>query len=93
MVQWAPITRKVLAGLTRCRVISRYGVGVDMIDLVAAREHGIPVLNVPAYCMEEVAAHTLAFLLALGRKIVLQDRLMRQGIWKVGEFIVPMERV
>jgi D-3-phosphoglycerate dehydrogenase len=92
MVQWAPITRKVLAGLTRCRVISRYGVGVDMIDLVAAREHGIPVLNVPAYCMEEVAAHTLAFLLALGRKIVLQDRLMRQGLWKLGEYIIPMER-
>jgi len=92
MVQWAPITRRVIAELTRCRVISRYGVGVDMIDLAAAQERGIPVMNVPGYCMDEVATHTLCFLLALGRKVVLQDRLMRQGIWKVGEFIVPVER-
>ncbi len=38
MVQWAPITGKVIAGLTRCWTISRYGVGIDMIDLAAARE-------------------------------------------------------
>ena len=92
LVQWAPIKRRVIEQLTRCKVISRYGVGVDMIDLDAAKERGIPVKNVPAYCVEEVAAHTLCFILALGRKVVIQDRVMRQGIWKVGEYIVPVER-
>ncbi len=93
IVQWAPITRRVIEQLTRCQVISRYGVGVDMIDLQAAKERGIPVMNVPDYCVEEVATHTLCFLLAIGRKVVLQDRLMRQGIWKVGDAIVPVERI
>jgi D-3-phosphoglycerate dehydrogenase len=92
LVQWAPVKRRVIEQLTRCRVISRYGVGIDMIDLEAAKERGIAVKNVPGYCVEEVAAHTLCFILALGRKVVLQDRLMRQGVWKVGEFIVPVER-
>src|SRR5271157_4102484 len=57
LVQWAPITRRVIEQLPRCRMISRYGVGVDMIDLDAARDHGIRVANVPDYCVEEVASH------------------------------------
>jgi len=93
MVQWAPITRRVIEQLARCRIISRYGVGVDMIDLDAAREHGIPVANVPDFCIEEVAAHTLSFLLALSRKILPQDRVMRQGSWKVLDAIRPVHRL
>ena len=92
MVQWAPITRRVIEQLTRCRIISRYGVGVDMIDLEAARERGIPVANVPDYCVEEVASHTLCFLLALGRKVLMQDRLLRQGVWKSVDVIRPLNR-
>ena len=92
LVQWAPISRRVIEQLTRCRVISRYGVGVDMIDLEAAREHGIRVANVPDYCVEEVAAHTLCFLLALGRKIFWQDRLMHQGTWSVVPIIGSVSR-
>jgi D-3-phosphoglycerate dehydrogenase / 2-oxoglutarate reductase len=92
MVQWAPITRRVIEQLTRCRIISRYGVGVDMIDLEAARERGIPVANVPDYCVEEVASHTLCFLLALGRKVLMQDRLLRQGVWKAVDVIRPLNR-
>jgi D-3-phosphoglycerate dehydrogenase len=83
LVQWAPVTRRVIEQLTRCKVISRYGVGVDMIDLDAARDHGIRVANVPDYCVEEVAAHTLCFLLGLGRKMFWEDRLMHQGVWNV----------
>jgi D-3-phosphoglycerate dehydrogenase len=92
LVQWAPVSRRVIEQLTRCRVISRYGVGVDMIDLDAARDHGIRVANVPDYCVEEVAAHTLCFLLALGRKIFWQDRLMHQGTWSVVPIIGPVSR-
>ena len=92
MVQWAPITRSVIGKLTRCRFISRYGVGVDMIDLDAAREHGIRVANVPDYCVEEVASHTLGFLVALGRKIFRQDRLMRQSVWSAVDTIHPVNR-
>jgi D-3-phosphoglycerate dehydrogenase len=93
LVQWAPISRRVIEQLKRCRVISRYGVGVDMIDLDAARDHGIRVANVPDYCVEEVAAHTLCFLLALGRKISWQDRLMHQGTWSVVPIIGPVSRL
>jgi len=93
LVQWAPITRRVIEQLTRCKVISRYGVGVDMIDLDAARDHGIRVANVPDYCVEEVAAHTLCFLLALGRKIAWQDRLLHQGTWSVVPVIGSVSRL
>ena len=92
IVQWAPISRRVIEHLTHCRIISRYGVGVDMIDLEAARDHNIQVANVPDFCVEEVATHTLGFLVALGRKIIMQDRLMRQGVWKVVDAIRPVNR-
>jgi D-3-phosphoglycerate dehydrogenase len=92
LVQWAPVSRRVIEQLTRCRFISRFGVGVDMIDLEAAREHGIRVTNVPDYCVEEVASHTLCFLLSLGRKIFWQDRLMREGKWSVANIIGPVSR-
>ncbi len=92
MVQFAPITRRVIEQLTRCKVISRFGVGVDMVDLEAARDHGIPVKNVPDYCVEEVASHALGFILALGRRIFLQDRWMHQGVWRVPESLGAIER-
>ncbi len=92
LVQWAPISRRVMGQLTRCRFISRFGVGVDMIDLEAARERGIRVANVPDYCVEEVASHTLCFLLAVGKKIFWQDRLLRQGQWNVVPTIGPVSR-
>jgi D-3-phosphoglycerate dehydrogenase len=56
---------EALGRLERCRIIARYGIGVDNIDLDAARDRGIIVTNVPDYCVEEVAAHTTAMLLAL----------------------------
>src|SRR5512147_494854 len=60
MVQYAPITKEVVRNLTRCRVIARYGIGVDTIDLAAAAEAGIPVCNVPDYCIDEVSEHAIA---------------------------------
>lgn len=81
MVHWVRITRQVIEQLTRCRIITRFGVGVEIIDLAAAREHGIHVANVPAYCTEEVASQALTYLLVLGRRIHMLDRLMHQGLW------------
>jgi D-3-phosphoglycerate dehydrogenase len=81
IVQWAPITADVLAELPALRFVSRLGIGVDMVDLEAATAHGVAVANTPDYCIEEVVAHTLAFVLAATRGIVPHDRAMRAGAW------------
>ena len=76
---YAPIPAEVIGRLERCRAISRYGVGLDTIDLDAATARGIVVSNVPDYCVEEVALHTIALLLAAHRRVVRGDRLVRTG--------------
>lgn len=81
IVQWAKITREVLAKLQKCRVISRYGIGVDMIDLAAAAECGILVCNVPDFCIDEVSTHTLGFLLMLNRRLLPQHLHVQAGNW------------
>jgi D-3-phosphoglycerate dehydrogenase len=81
MVQWATINREVIKSLTRCKVIARYGIGVDMVDLQAASERGIPVANVPDFCIEEVSTHTIAFVLMLNRHILLHHQHVRAGKW------------
>jgi len=83
IVQYAPITRSVIESLEKCKVISRYGIGVDNIDVKASTEHGIFVVNVTDYCIDEVADHTIALLLACTRKIVFLDNLVKNGIWNV----------
>jgi D-3-phosphoglycerate dehydrogenase len=65
------------------RVVVRYGVGVDGIDLSAATEQGVPVVNVPDYGTDEVANHAVALLLALARKLARLDRQTRSGGWDV----------
>jgi D-3-phosphoglycerate dehydrogenase len=81
IVGFAPITRQIIERLSRCRVISRYGIGVDMVDLNAATERGIIVANVPDYCIEEVSTQTIAFLLCLNRHVISQDRYVHTGKW------------
>ena len=78
-----PITAEVMARMPRCKIIARYGIGVDTIDLGAATEAGIIVTNNPTYCIEEVAEHTLAMLLSAARKITFYDRQVRGGGWAV----------
>jgi len=78
-----PITAEVMARMPRCKIIARYGIGVDTIDLEAATAAGIIVTNNPTYCIDEVAEHALALLLACARKVVLYDRLVRAGRWEV----------
>ncbi|MGB9757726.1 MAG: C-terminal binding protein [Candidatus Bipolaricaulaceae bacterium] len=79
--QYAPITREVIYGLKRCRALGRYGIGVDNIDVQAATERGIAVINVPSYCEEEVSDHVIAFLLAWARRIVHYTEEVRRGLW------------
>jgi len=78
-----PITADVMAKMPRCKIIARYGIGVDTIDLDAATRAGIIVTNNPTYCIEEVAEHTLALLLDSARKVAFYDRLVRAGTWAV----------
>jgi D-3-phosphoglycerate dehydrogenase / 2-oxoglutarate reductase len=79
--QYVPITAAVLDALPRCRLVVRYGVGVDNVDLQAAAERGVWVANVPDYGRDEVADHTLALALALLRGVVALDRSVRDGTW------------
>ena len=83
LIQYGAVTRRVLEGLPRVRVLVRYGVGVDGIDLAAATDHGVPVVNVPDYGTDEVANHAVALLLALARKLTRLDRQTRSGGWDV----------
>ena len=78
-----PITADVMTRMPRCKIIARYGIGVDTIDLNAATEAGIIVTNNPTYCIEEVAEHTLAMMLSAARKITFYDRQVRGGGWAV----------
>jgi D-3-phosphoglycerate dehydrogenase / 2-oxoglutarate reductase len=78
---YAPMPAEVIGRLERCRAIARYGVGLDTIDLDAARARGLHVSNVPDYCVEEVALHTIALLLAAHRRVAQGDRLVRSGGW------------
>ena len=79
--QYAPITKRVIESLKRCKVIARYGVGVDNIDVEAATEHKIIVANVPDFCIDEVSTHTMALILACARGIILLDRKIKEKKW------------
>ena len=81
ITQFAPINAQVIAAMEKARVIVRYGIGVDNVDLEAARLKGIPVCNVPDYCIDEVADHTLAFILAVTRQVLPNSLLIREGKW------------
>jgi D-3-phosphoglycerate dehydrogenase len=79
--QYAPLTGKVFRELANCKVIVRYGVGVDNVDLDAASAYGIQVCNVPDYGVEEVSDHALAMTLSLVRKINLLSNEVKRNNW------------
>lgn len=83
LVQWAPITAEVLNALQRCKVLVRYGIGVDNVDLEAAKARGIAVCNVPDYCIDEVADHAVSLALSLARQLPQINRRVRGGTWKI----------
>lgn len=90
--QYAPIDESVLESLERCRIVVRYGVGVDTVDVDAASKRGVWVANVPDYGTEEVADHALALLMSLLRGVCRLDRAVRSGEWDYSA-VRPLRRV
>ena len=93
MVQFATIDRAVIDTLTSCLVIARYGVGVDMVDVDAATDMGIPVANVPHYCIDEVSSQTIGFVLDLNRRTVPLAAHVRAGRWGTVPPVTPPSRL
>ena len=81
IAQFASVDADVINAMTKAKAIVRYGIGFDNVDCNAARERGIAVCNIPDYCVDEVADHTLAFILAITRQVVPNALDMRAGKW------------
>ncbi len=89
---YLPWDEPALARLDRCRIIARYGIGVDNIDLEAARRHDIVVTNVPDYSVEEVAVHALTLLLAALRRLPTAQKMVAEGKWGI-DGVRPIRRL
>ncbi len=85
LVREARVDEATISAMRRCRVIVRYGVGVDNIDLDAARRGRIYVANVPSYGADEVSDQAMALMLAVARRVVSRDRQVRAGAWNIGQ--------
>ena len=92
LVCYAKLPGDLIRELTRCKVIGRTGLGVDNIDLAAARERKIIVTYVPDYCMDEVSDHAMALLLALARKVPYANGLVQSGRWEMAA-VAPIHRL
>jgi D-3-phosphoglycerate dehydrogenase len=80
-ITWVAMSRADIDRLTRCRVIARFGIGFDMIDLDAATQHGIMVCNTATYCLDEVSNHAMGLLLMLNRALLQDVAAVRSGGW------------
>jgi D-3-phosphoglycerate dehydrogenase len=92
LVTYAKITGGMIRQMKRCRIISRFGIGVDNVDIAAATDAGIVVTKVPDYCIDEVSDHATAMLLALVRKIPYANSLVQAGRWEMPA-VVPIHRL
>ena len=92
LVTYAKLPGELIRQLTRCKAIGRFGLGVDNIDLAAAKALGIAVNYVPDYCLREVSDHAMALLLALARKVTLANKLVQSARWEVPP-LVPLRRL
>ena len=92
LVTYAQITAPMIRQMRRCRIIARFGIGVDNVDIAEATNAGIVVTRVPDYCIEEVADHAMALLLALARKVPLANALAQEGQWELAR-LTPIYRL
>ncbi len=92
LVTFAKITGDIIEQLERCRVIARFGIGVDNVDIETATRLGIVVTYVPDYCLDEVSDHALALLLALARKVTYANQLAQAGRWEM-RAVAPLRRL
>jgi D-3-phosphoglycerate dehydrogenase len=92
MVTYAKVSAEMIQHMQRCRIISRFGIGVDNVDIPAATMAHIVVTRVPDYCIDEVSDHTMALLLALVRKIPFANSHVHEGRWEMSS-VVPIHRL
>lgn len=92
LVTYAKITPEVIGGLEDCKVIGRFGIGIDNIDIPAATAAGITVTYAPVYCLDEVSDHAMALLLTLARKTSFADSRVKSGTWNMPD-VVPIHRL
>jgi D-3-phosphoglycerate dehydrogenase len=92
LVTYAKITADMIRQMKRCRIISRFGIGVDNVDLAVATEMGIVVTKVPDYCLDEVSDHAMALLLSLVRKVAFANARVQVGRWEMPS-VVPIHRL
>ena len=92
LVTYAKITGDMIRQMTKCRIISRFGIGVDNVDIAEATKARIVVTKVPDYCIDEVSDHTMALLLAVVRKIPFINAQVHGGTWKMPN-VVPIHRL
>ena len=92
MATYAKITAEMIGQMKRCRIISRFGIGVDNVDIAAATAAGIVVTKVPDYCIDEVSDHAMALLLAAARKIPFSNARVQAGRWEM-RAVVPIHRL
>jgi D-3-phosphoglycerate dehydrogenase len=92
LVTYAKLPGELLRQLQRCKVIGRFGLGVDNIDVKAAAALNIVVTYVPDYCLQEVSDHAMALVLALARKVPFSNSLVQQGRWEMPA-VVPIRRL
>lgn len=92
LVQYARIGERTIANMPDCKVIARYGIGVDIVDVKAATEAGILVTNVAHYCVDEVADHAVSMYLCLARRLREFDAAVREGRWHWSASGAPIYR-
>ena len=92
LVTYAKVTAEMIGQMTRCRIIARFGIGVDNVDIAAATNASIVVTRVPDYCIDEVSDHAMALLLALARKIPFANSRAHAGRWEMPA-VVPIHRL
>ena len=92
LTTYAKVTGEMIPQMTKCRVISRFGIGVDNVDIPVATSKGIVVTKVPDYCLDEVSDHAMALLLALIRKIPSSNTRTQSGKWEM-KAVVPIHRL
>lgn len=90
--QYAKIPRTTIEQLKSCRIIARYGIGVDIVDVEAAYEHGIVVTNVPDYCLDEVADQAAAYSMMLVRNIPFYNSKVHAGSYRWQDWKAPIRR-
>jgi D-3-phosphoglycerate dehydrogenase / 2-oxoglutarate reductase len=92
LTTYAKVTTEVVEALTKCKIIARFGIGVDNVDIETATRKGIVVTKVPDYCIDEVSDHAMALLLAVVRKIPYSNKLVQAGEWRMPA-VVPIARL